>query len=376
MGDDRVVATRGISAVASRDAADVYPVRLLTGDAALDLLDRRWDDLLAKQALPNAMLSSCWLRALARWRTGTPLVAVAEEDGRIVAGAALELRGGGLGPRAATWLGPVEQQFSPDALEDPERPGAAEAVFAAVLGEVGLVSVGAPAAGPAARALAAVAPWRTAAVTGERWLLPWPAPRLDYARKRSAYELRRAERQGVEIELRAATDRASVQAALVRLFRVHRDRWRDRPGETPRFATTAAHRRWNLDAVGELADRGQVRLVELLEDGRLVAGNLGFVHGCGGLGHTQAIRPGVMRDAGHALMLGALDALASGGATAFDLGVSSGQAGGPKARLGATADPIALIAAASSPRRQRAYETGLHARRAARRLRTRAAWRP
>jgi CelD/BcsL family acetyltransferase involved in cellulose biosynthesis len=345
-------------------------VRTATGAAGLELLDERWDDLLARQPLPNPTLSATWLRELARWRTGLPFVVVAETQGRLVAGAALELRRGrGLSPRVATWLGPVEQHFSPDLLADPAVPGGAEAVVAAVLGEADVLSIGAPASGPAAAALDRVAPWRRAITTGERWLLPWPAPRLDYARSRVAHDLRRAARLGVAVEIRVAAEPEEVARTLARLFRIHRDRWRDRPGETPRFATTRVHRLWNLRTVAAMAAGGHVRIIEVLEDGRPVAGNLGFVHAHGAVGHTQAIRlGGALREPGHVAMLAGLEALAEAGAVGIDLGVTSAEPGSPKARLGPTPDPIRLLLAAASPRRQRAYETIRQLRNAGRRL--------
>lgn len=352
-------------------------VHVETGPSALELLDGSWDDLLARGPLPNPTQSSTWLRELARWQTGVPLVAVAESGGVLVAGAALELRSSGrLGPRVAAWLGPVEQHFSPDLLADPLFPGAADAVVAAVLDVADVLSIGAPISGPAAQALAAVAPWHERAVTGERWLLPWPAPRLEYARSRAAYEIRRARRAGVEVDVLVAAEPDEVARALARLFRIHRDRWRDRANETPRFATTRAHRLWNMRTVAALAAGGHVRIVEVTENGRTVAGNLGFVHSGGGVGHTQALRPGgALREPGHVGSLACLEALAAAGATGFDLGVSSGQAGGPKARLGSIADPMALLFAASSPRRQRTYGAARLVRDGLRHVGKTAAWR-
>lgn len=351
--------------------ADRVVARLERGAVALELLDERWDALLARQEIPNPTLSAAWLRELARWRTGVPLVAVAEADGRLVAGAALELRGGRRPtPRVATWLGPVEQQFSPDMLADPAFPHAAESLVGAILEEAGALSIGTPGSGTAARALAAVAPWRRAVVTGERWLLPWPAPRLAYARSRAGRDLRRTAGRGVRAELVVMAEPEDVKRALVRLFRLHRERWRDRPDETPRFATTRAHRLWNLRAMGALAEAGRVRVAELLEDGRLVAGNVGLVYGRGAVGHTQAIRSGgVSREPGHVLMLTCLEALAAAGASVIDVGVSSGEAGGPKARLGAIADPFELILATGSPARQHAYESAQRLRGTVRALR-------
>ncbi|HEX7581710.1 MAG TPA: hypothetical protein VF321_01370, partial [Gaiellaceae bacterium] len=213
-------------------------VRVLSGLSALDVLDARWDMLLARQLLPNPTLSSTWLRAAARWETGTPLVAIVEEGGLLLAGAAFEVRHGGrLSPRVATWLGPALQLVSPDVLVLPDRPEAAQALLAGVFEAADVLSVSTQASGVAAQALAAVAPWCRVVRTSDRWLLPWPAPRLDHARECAAYEVRRTLRRGARVEVRVAAEPAEIEAALLRLFRVHRDRWRDRAEETPRFAT-------------------------------------------------------------------------------------------------------------------------------------------
>src|SRR5665647_739919 len=153
-------------------------VTTVTGSAALELLDDRWDELLGLQLLPNPTLSSTWLGQLARWQAGEPLVAVAEADGRLVGGAAFELRrrGGSLGVWVAGWLGPAEQLCSPDLLVHPAHPEAAEAIVAAVLAVGDAVALAAPAAGPTARALRVVAPWSRAEELGRRWTLPWPPP--------------------------------------------------------------------------------------------------------------------------------------------------------------------------------------------------------
>jgi len=341
-----------------------------TGEGGLAMLDDRWDDLVAREPLPNPLLTAAWLRELARWRTGLPLVVAAESDGTLVAGAALELRrpGGRLGPTVATWLGPVEQIISADMLGDARLPSAAEAVAAAVLEEAHLLSIGAPVEGVAARALAAVAPWRRATTTAERWIVSCAPAGLEHARKRAAYELRWAARRGAEVEVRVAREPDDVAAALMRLFRLNRVRWRDRADETPRFATTHAHRVWNRRAVAALAELGRARVVEVVEDERTVAGCLGFIHGHGGLGHTQGMRlGGTLREPGQVALLAIVDALAEAGAVAVDFAYGSGGAGGPKHRLRSTGDPIAMIVAARSARRQRPYETMRRLRNATRR---------
>jgi CelD/BcsL family acetyltransferase involved in cellulose biosynthesis len=341
-------------------------VRTATGSSALELLDERWDELLRDQPLPNPTLGSTWLRALARWETGTPLVAVAEQDGRLRAAAALELRRRGrLAPVVATWLGPVEQQFSADVLGEPE---AAAAIVDAVLEHADVLTVGAPASGVAPAAVAAAAPWRVATTSGPRWILRCPAPRLEHVRREVARDLRHAASLGAGVESRIRQRPEDVAPALERMFRLHRARWRDRPGETPRFATTARHRAWNRDIFLRLAAGGDVRLVEVVEDGAVVAASLGLRCGSGALAHTTAMRPGgALHNPGLVAALVRYEALAADGAAAIDLGVSSCAPGSPKARLGPEPDPIVLLFAASSPLRQRAL---LGLQRAARRLRS------
>ena len=348
-------------------------VQVAAGPAAISLLDARWDVLVGRQALPNPTLSATWLREVARWQSGTPLVVIAEEGGDLVGGAALEVRHAARhGPRLVTWLGPVAQQFCPDILVDPEHPGAGELVLAAALGEADALTIGVSASGEAARALHAVAPWHSAAVTGERFIVSCPPPRLEYARKRAAYEVRRAARLGGEVTVRVAADPDDVAPALVRLFRIHRDRWRDRPDETPRFATSRAHRLWNMRTVAAMAAGGNVRIAEVIEDGRAVAGAVGFLHGTGGLAHTQAVRiGGKLRQPGHLAVLACVEALAEAGATAVDLCYGSGEPSGPKARLGAVSEPVELVFAARTPHLQRPYLALRRVRRAVGRPRSR-----
>ena len=351
-----------------------YPrVQVAAGPAALSLLDARWDALVGQQALPNPTLSSTWLREVARWQSGTPLVVIALDGGDLVGGVTLEVRRAARhGPRLLTWLGPVEQQFCPDILVDPEHPGAGELVLAAALQEADALTVGVSASGEAARALHVVAPWHNVAVTGERFIVACPPPRLEYARKRAAYELRRAARLGADVTVRVAADPDDIAAALVRLFRIHRERWRDRPDETPRFATTRAHRLWNMRTVAAMAAGGNARIAEVIEDGRAVAGAVGFLHGTGGLGHTQAVEiGGKLRQPGHIAVLACVEALAEAGATAVDLCYGSGEASGPKARLGAVSDPIELVFAARTPHLQRPYQALRYVRHAVRRPRAR-----
>lgn len=343
-----------------------------TGADALDLLGEEWDRLVRLQPLPNPTLTSAWLRALARWGTGVPLVALAEADGALVAGAALELRrpAGRRGPRLAAWLGPAEQLCSPDLLVDPARPEAAAALLEAVLERAHVLHVSAPASGPAVSALATVAPWRRADPIEQRWIVSCPPARHAYAQRRAAYEIRWAERRGARIEVRVAAEPAEVAAALTRLFRIHRDRWRGRPDLNPRFAATARHREWNRDVVAAMAAQGRVRIVEVVENGRTLGACLGLVEGRGGLAHTQAMRTdGILREPGQVALLRCVETLGEAGATSVDLWIGSGSDGGPKARLGSAPEPVLALFATASPAWQRPFETMRGALAAARRVR-------
>jgi CelD/BcsL family acetyltransferase involved in cellulose biosynthesis len=298
-------------------------------------------------------------------------VAVAEEDGRLLGGAAFQLRrrGGPLGVWAAGWLGPTEQLCSPDLLVHPAHPEAAEAIVAAVLAVGDAVALAAPAAGPTARALRVVAPWSRAEELGRRWTVPWPPPRLAYARRRAGFELRRAARRGGEVEVCVAAEPAEVAAALVRLFRVHRDRWSDLPDESLRFARTRALRRWNAAAADAMAAAGNARIAEVAENGRTVGACLGFLHGRGGIAHTQALRvDATLREPGHIAVLACVEALVEAGASRIDLGPGSARPGGPKTRLGAIPEPIHGLFAARDPARQRAFDVAHRVQRARRRV--------
>jgi CelD/BcsL family acetyltransferase involved in cellulose biosynthesis len=332
-----------------------------TGTTALRLLDGRWDELVARQRVPNPTLSAAWLRALAEWPGGTPLVAVAEADGRLEAGIALQLRRRA-GLRTATWLGPVEQLCSPELLAD--RPEAGAAVLAAALEHTDVLTLAAAEGWPTIPALAAAAPWHRREPLGLRWWTAWPPERHDYACRRAGRHLRRAERLGAAVDVRVAAAPGEVSAALVRLFRLHRARWDARGDETLRFARTHALRRWNARAVSTLAAYGRVRIAEVVEDGRIVASCLGLLHGHGALGHTQAIATGTtINEAGHIALLACLEALADAGATVVDLGPGRGQPGSPKHRLGPEAAPVFELFATRTPSAQRVLATAQRLRR-------------
>jgi hypothetical protein len=339
---------------------------VLIGRAALSAFDARWDALAAACELPNPLLSAPWLRAAGAGRP-FPLVVLAEEDGALAAAGAFEVRrpGGRLGPRVATWLGPPEQLRAADLLALPGRADGPAAVVRALLRHVDVVSVRVRSTGAAAAALDDVAPWRRREPTGDGSLLDLPPPRLDHARARRAREARRAARLGLRVDTCRSVWPEDVARALERLFRLHRARWDGRDDELERFGSTAALRAWNRRTIGALAEAGRVVAVEVLEDGRVVAGNLCLQLGRGAVGHTQAIAPGELHDPGHAAMLAAMELLHERGAEVVALGVGGAEPGSPKARLGARPDPAAIVVAAASPQRQHLVDALHRARRRA-----------
>jgi hypothetical protein len=334
-------------------------VRAAAGEAGLALLDASWDDLARRQSRPNPASSGLWLRELAKWEPGVPFIVTVEADGRLVAGGAFGLRTPAvrLGPRLATWLGDERQWFSPDLLVDADHPQACWSVVDAILGAADVVDVSAVFDGPMARTLGDRVAWTRSTARTSGWILPIPPPRLGHSQRRAQYEQRRAERRGAHISVAVAETPGAVLPALERLFDLHRQRWDIRPGEIARFSTTARHRDWYRRLVSLLAERREVQVSEVTEDGRVVASVLSFLYGHGSIFHTTAIgHADHLRQRGHVALLACVEAAAAAGADVMDLGWGAGYPGSPKARLGPTQVPIARLLAASSPRRQRFVE--------------------
>ena len=250
-----------------------FSVRAEVGESCGSLFDDRWDDLVRRQPLPNPTLSATWLRHLVDWEEGQPVAIVVEQEGALVAAGAFGLyRPAGLvGPTFARWLGDHRQWFSPELLVDPKVSAAGEAVVDALLGLADVVHLPAAAHGATYAALRATVPWLTELPGAEGWIAPLPPPRMEEALTRFRRDCRRAARRGAEVTLRLASSPDEVVVALERLFVLHVERWRMRGGEIPRFSTTEAHRAWYRRMVAAMAERREVLIAEVMEDGELFA---------------------------------------------------------------------------------------------------------
>jgi CelD/BcsL family acetyltransferase involved in cellulose biosynthesis len=272
--------------------------------------------------------------------------------------------------RVARWLGDHRQCFSSELLVDPRAPEAGTRVVDALLTVAHGLHLPARANGPMARAVRERAPWLEERPGSEGWITSVPVPRRDYVHRRIGEDDRRAVRRGAAIRVRTLSSPAEVAEALERLFVLHRERWRNRPGEISRFSTTERQRDWYRRAVGAMAERGHVRVAQVREDDALVASSLGLVAGRGGVSHTTACRPGGrLREPGHWSLFALLDAFEEAGAELADLGWGAAEPGSPKARVGPTQVLYPRFVAARSPAAQRALAALLGAREAARRLR-------
>jgi CelD/BcsL family acetyltransferase involved in cellulose biosynthesis len=333
-----------------------FTVRLEKGERCTTLLDQRWDALVRRQPLPNATLSSPWLERLVEWEDGVPVVVTVEKDGALVGAAAFGVYSpaGRVGPRLVRWLGDHRQWFSCDLLVEPGFDAAGEAVLDAALGLGHGLHLPAPAEGPCARALRALAPWCDVLRGAEGWVAALPPPRWERVVQRYERDRRRADRRGAVVTERVATGPGDVAAALERLFELHAARWRAKGGEIPRFSTTERHRDWYRRLVAAMAARGEALIVEILENGVVVAADLGFLAGRGSISHTTSIRADARLDEpGHACQTAFLEAAQASGAEAVDLGLGAGEPGGPKASIGPDRVVHERFLVASSPRRQR-----------------------
>ncbi|HSP72152.1 MAG TPA: GNAT family N-acetyltransferase [Gaiellaceae bacterium] len=350
---------------AVRAAPEELSVTSGAGPAGLALLDARWDELVAQQDLPAPTSGAAWLQALAAADRGRPFVATAEAGGRLVAGGAFSLRTPKAAPRpvVATWLGTEPFWYSPELLVDPELPRAGVAILDEVLARADLVHVAAASDGPTAAALLERLPWAKVEPGAEGWILPLPPPRLEHAEAKAAYTARRAERLGAKLEVRRWRDAVDVAPALERLFELHEARWRGRSDAIPSFSSTRETTEWHRAVIAAAARLQRARIVEVWEDGILVASVLGLLHGRGSLFHTMAIRPGGrLRGPGHLVLLELAKELHAAGAAGMDLGWGAGEPDGPKARLGPRRVEVVRLLAARSRRMQRPLEQALRLR--------------
>ena len=342
-------------------------LRLHVGEAgaAEELLDARWDDLVARQPIPAPTSSAAWLRGLLELERGRPLVLALEQRDKFVAAGAFGVRNiaGSRRPCVASWLADDPYWYSPDLLVDPQQPELGAVLIDALLDHVDAVHLAADAGGTTLRALKARVPWLEISKSAEGYVLPLPPPRGEYAEKRVAYNLRRAARLGCELSLQTASEPRAVEAALERLLALHRERWRGRTDLLPKFAATDTLTDWHRRAVLALAQDGGVLIVELFEDGTLVGSVLGLVHGRGALFHTMAVHPGGrLRGPGHVVLLELARQAHAAGASALDLGWGAGEQNGPKARLGPERIQVVRMLAARDRRHQRVLEHALRLR--------------
>ncbi len=321
----------------------------------MSLLDERWDDLVRRQLLPNPTLSTPWLRHLLETEPGEPVVIVAERDGALLAAGAFGLYrpAGRAGPLFARWLGDPRLWFSPELPVAPDAATAGEVALDALLGVADIVHLQAPRGGAATAALRARVPWLSALGSSDGWITPMPPARQEAALKRHRKDLARAARFGSEVGMRRASDPDRVAAALERLFALHAERWRSRSGDVPRFSATEAQRDWFRRVTAAMAERGEARIAEVVENGQLVSSELAFIAGTGGVLHTTATRPGgELKEPGRAVQLEILFELEAAGVRAVDLGLGAGQPGGPKASIGPTRVEVERLLAADSRRAQ------------------------
>ena len=362
--------------LAHTSAGTALRVRTARGEDAAAAFDERWDALLDRQGLPAPDLCAAWLREVVRLESGLPFVALVEAGDALVAGAAFGLRrpGGRRGPQVATWLGQGRASLSAtDALVDADVPAAGGLLMDCLLAEAHAVNLNpVPLEGAILPPLRSRTPWLHVLPGADGWSVPLPPPKLKALRREDAYLKRRAERDGVRIDVAVAQEPDAVAAALERLFVLHRARWEGRPEALVTFSSTEAHRAWYRRTVAAMAANGQVRIAEVFEDGELVAGSLGFVAGRSALFHTTATRlGGRLKGPGHAALLALVEAAMASGAEVMNLGRGSGEQGGPKASLGPQRLPLGRLVATRSRVAQRALTVAIASRTAWRRARGR-----
>jgi len=332
---------------AGRPAVDVA-----SGVRAVDVLGAEWDALLHRQPLPSPTLSSRWLQSMASPRDGGQFIVLARRDSMLVGGGAFRTRR--TGPvRLTTWLGGTRL---PDLLEAPGGDGAAEGVLETALERShALWLPHTPVGGAAWRALDAVAPWRAAArVSPCGWMVDLPPTRLDHARHKAEYAVRRAERRGAAVAVAVWHEPEGVRAAFERLVELYRDQWRGREAMGSRHSDVASGADRYRELLPALAAAGSVRIVEVREDGHVAATKLGLLAGRGALFHTTATAPRAnLRGPGHLAMLAWVDAAMAAGAEVMYLGRGAAEPEGPKARLGPRRLDLVDVLVAPSAREQR-----------------------
>ena len=168
------------------DRPDGLRLHVCEADTAEDLLDARWDDLVARQPIPAPTSSAAWLRGLLELERGRPLVLALEQRGKFVAAGAFGVRNiaGTRRPCLASWLADDPYWYSPDLLIDPQQPELGAVLIDALLEQVDAVHLAADAGGTTVRALKARVPWLEVSESAEGYVPPLPPPRGEYAEKR------------------------------------------------------------------------------------------------------------------------------------------------------------------------------------------------
>jgi len=338
----------------SGQASEAVPVainiRAALGKDAAHLLDGKWDALLSKQQIPNPTSSAAWLRATMQLdESSIPLVITAEIGQQIVGAGAFEIKSS-KGIRVARWLGGSGRPaITPDLLIDPEYPEVATDIMAKLRAASDVVSLGpSRIAGDLGTSFDRQDKKVFAEKTAEAWIVALPAPKIEKLRKKNKTRLKRAERDGATIRINTYSETDTIKIGLERLFVLHQRRWKDRH-DISRFSHNDFYRDWTRDLVVELAERDQVRIIEVLENGKPVAMILGFLFGRGALFHTPAVEPGgILKGAGHIAMQTWVEAAQNAGAEVMNLGRGSGEPQGPKGALGPTRHPCGIFKAGSS----------------------------
>ncbi len=344
---------------AGRPAAPLR-VETASGREALTALGPEWDVLVDRQRLPSPLLATEWLRGM---RAGDPdaTIVLARRGGELVAGGAF--RRTRIGPATVgTWLAGARL---PAVLAAEDEPAASREVVAEMADRChALWLPRVPALGPTMGAVGSAVPWRRATVVEPPgYVVRLPPSRLDHARDKAAYAVRRAGRKGAAIRVRTAADPDEIRGAFDRLAKLYRQRWRGREQEGARYSDVAHVPLRYHALLPVIAAAGRVRIVEVYEGAELVASLLGLLCGRGALFHTTATRPdGALRGPGHVAMLAWVEEAAAAGAEIMYLGRGAGQPEGPKARIGAEALPLFDVLAAPSPRRQSLLTMVLRAR--------------
>lgn len=337
-----------------RTSSPVLEIQAKLGDEASDLLGEEWDELLLKQAIPNPTCSAAWLRATIRLdKNAIPLVIVAKVQGELVGAGAFELKIG-KGIRVARWLGGSGRPaIMPDLLIDEGYKEVAREILEELRKRSDVISLGpSRIESYAGQTIGSLGRKPFLENTAEGWVVDLPAPKIEKLRKKNASRIRRAKKEGVGISIKTYSEPRSIDDALGRLFSLHLSRWKGR-NDISRFSKNSFYRSWTLDLVQELAERNQVRIVEVLENEQPVAMILGFLFGRGAVYHTPAVEPGsVLRGAGHVAMQAWVEAAQEAGAEVMSLGRGSGEPQGPKGALGPSKHPCGIFQIGSSPAMQ------------------------